>query len=410
MQRAPCAFNCIAANAILKNMIRQYDRLRIRSPHVAGSVLFALALAGCSSRCGAGRDEAVPAAASEQVETLGSESFGAPARGTRPTQRGVEDPIVAWVNEVDIHRSQLQEHLNRRIEVYRSAGNEDGPRWRNAQRRNIARHLVEQEVFTQAVDLAGVTLTDEELDSALSTDISDLYGSQVQFDRHLARRGMTYEEYRELRRFEIRIQTLFDQRGATTVSDEEVHAYYQQVRDQWRSPERINASSITVRLRRNPPEAEVEDALERIRALRDRANEGEDFAVLAEAHSESANRYQGGAMGWIFAGDNDLEEPVLNALFSLPAGEISEPIRTRLGFQIFLVSAHQEAGPREYEEIRDNLRSIVQQQAQQRIRNELIAEMEEQLDIGYAEGYLGLEPEEDRESSQGQAPPSVPSN
>ena len=157
-------------------MIQQYLRERNGTIRATSGVLLALALAACSSECGPGQEEAVPVASSEQVETLGSESFSPPARGARPSQRGVEDPIVAWVDEVDIRRSQLQEHLNRRIEVYRSAGNEEGPQWRNAQRRNIARHLVQQEVFTKAVDLAGVTLTDEELDAALRADIDDLYG------------------------------------------------------------------------------------------------------------------------------------------------------------------------------------------------------------------------------------------
>jgi peptidyl-prolyl cis-trans isomerase SurA len=69
--------------------------------------------------------------------------------------------------------------------------------------------------------------------------------------------------------------------------------------------------------------------------------DGADFAELAKAHSEDAYRRSGGAMDWMAQGE--LLPELDQALFTLRPGELSEPIRSSLGFHLLRVEERRSA-------------------------------------------------------------------
>ncbi len=79
-----------------------------------------------------------------------------------------------------------------------------------------------------------------------------------------------------------------------------------------------------------------EEAKNRLVQLRERIENGEDFAELARAHSDDrASALEGGDLGWASPGDFDPKfEQVMN---ELEPGEISEPFQTRFGWHIVQV-------------------------------------------------------------------------
>ncbi len=79
-----------------------------------------------------------------------------------------------------------------------------------------------------------------------------------------------------------------------------------------------------------------DEARRKLEQLKDRIEEGEDFAELAKAYSEDkASAVKGGDLGWINPGDMipDFEKE----MDSLSTGEISEPFKTRFGWHIVQV-------------------------------------------------------------------------
>ena len=98
-------------------------------------------------------------------------------------------------------------------------------------------------------------------------------------------------------------------------------------------------------------------------------------------------------MGWIFIDDLNLETPIRGTVFELEVGTVSEPVRTRLGYQVFLVYEHREAGYRAFEEVEDVLWDLVARRSEQITRGQIIDEMEQFFNVGYADSYYGLEPE-----------------
>ena len=76
--------------------------------------------------------------------------------------------------------------------------------------------------------------------------------------------------------------------------------------------------------------------------LRERILAGEDFAALAAAYSDdSGSAANGGDLGWF--GRGAMVAPFEEAAFSLPLGEVSEPIKTDFGYHLIEVIERDEA-------------------------------------------------------------------
>ena len=77
------------------------------------------------------------------------------------------------------------------------------------------------------------------------------------------------------------------------------------------------------------------DAKSRLLGLRERIENGADFAELARQHSQDGSAARGGELGWIAPGDTVPEfERALNAL---QPNQVSEPIKTEFGWHLIQV-------------------------------------------------------------------------
>jgi len=84
-----------------------------------------------------------------------------------------------------------------------------------------------------------------------------------------------------------------------------------------------------------------EQAEAKLRELRQRALEGEDFAQLAREHSEdTGSMLQGGDLGW--ANPGQMVPAFDRTMQETPIGEISEPFKSRFGWHILLVEDRRE--------------------------------------------------------------------
>lgn len=81
-------------------------------------------------------------------------------------------------------------------------------------------------------------------------------------------------------------------------------------------------------------------------SLRQRILAGEDFATLAREYSDdTGSGAQGGDLGWF--GRTAMVAPFAETAFTLPIGEISEPIKTQFGYHIIEVLEKDENRPKE---------------------------------------------------------------
>jgi peptidyl-prolyl cis-trans isomerase SurA len=77
------------------------------------------------------------------------------------------------------------------------------------------------------------------------------------------------------------------------------------------------------------------DARQRMMSLRERIDNGADFAELARVHSEDGSASKGGDLGWIYPGDTvpDFER----AMNALKVMELSQPVKSPFGFHLIQV-------------------------------------------------------------------------
>lgn len=145
---------------------------------------------------------------------------------------------------------------------------------------------------------------------------------------------------------------------ATTsaVSEEELRRAYESDQARFGQPERRKVRHILLPLATEADEANARAVLDEIQALRGRIQGGEDFGELAKAVSKDpGSAAQGGSLGEIEQG---MMDPAFDqAAFSLAAGELSEPVRSRFGYHLIEVEEIIPARIKPFEEVQESLRA-----------------------------------------------------
>jgi len=156
-------------------------------------------------------------------------------------------------------------------------------------------------------------------------------------------------------------------------SDAEIASYYDKNKERFLSAEQVNVSTIFFL---------VLPAWSRDKALEDKirldaqrvaaeARKGSDFAELARLHSQDRpTADNGGSVGWV-TGAQLLPE-LAQAAFKLKAGEISDPIRTQLGYQILRVNDRRPAVQRPLADVRAIVVQLLQNDYRQMKEREAI--------------------------------------
>ena len=96
-------------------------------------------------------------------------------------------------------------------------------------------------------------------------------------------------------------------------------------------------------------------------------------------------------MGWIDRERSRYDADVLDAIFALSEGDVSEPLRTRIGYQIFTVRERLPAGVAPFESVRGELRELVERRLARVAEDELLTELGQEFDVRYIEAAYGLE-------------------
>ena len=121
--------------------------------------------------------------------------------------------------------------------------------------------------------------------------------------------------------------------GSTAVSEEEARAYYAAHPDEFKAGER--ARLVVARLPKQPSVEDENSELEEVRGFASTIAAGDaTLGMLAESFSEDAFATQGGDRGR-FMKKMEVEPELAPTVFSLPLGQVSEPIR--LGQRVLLV-------------------------------------------------------------------------
>ncbi len=138
-----------------------------------------------------------------------------------------------------------------------------------------------------------------------------------------------------------------------TVAEEDISDYYESNLEEFKSPQTVQARHILIKVDQNATPEQVEEARQRIDEVHKLAKAGQDFAELAKQYSEGPTKTKGGDLGTFRR--QDMVKPFSDKAFALPAGEISEPVRTNFGWHIIKVEQVNPAAIKSLDEARPEI-------------------------------------------------------
>jgi peptidyl-prolyl cis-trans isomerase D len=120
------------------------------------------------------------------------------------------------------------------------------------------------------------------------------------------------------------------------VSDAEVRRYYEENRDRFKRTEGARLKVAYIPLTIN--EADRQAAVQRAREVKAEIAGGADFAEMARVHSsDQSNKEQGGDLGTF--GRGQMVPAFDSVAFSLPVGQVSDPVVTQFGVHLVKVDS-----------------------------------------------------------------------
>jgi peptidyl-prolyl cis-trans isomerase D len=155
-------------------------------------------------------------------------------------------------------------------------------------------------------------------------------------------------------------------KAGITVSDKDLHDYYDQNASRYGTPEERHAAHILVKADKSAPAAERDKAKAKAQALLAEARKNPaGFAELAKKNSEDpGSKDQGGDLG--FFTREAMVKPFSDAAFKLKPGEISDVVESDFGFHVIKLLEARGGQKKSFEEVRPQIEDEVKRQLAQR--------------------------------------------
>ena len=223
------------------------------------------------------------------------------------------DPVVARVNGVDIHESDIgfaEEEIGGNM-----------PSIPPEQKRDyLINYLVDVVVLSQAAEK-------QKLD-----------------DRPAVKHRLVFDRNRLL------MEMLLQDAGKSALSDAAEHQVYDDAVKQVKSEQEVHARHILV-----PTEDEAKAILAQLKG-------GADFAVLAKEKSKDPGAAEGGDLGY-FTKDQMVPE-FAEVAFRLDKGQLSDPVKTQFGWHIIKVEDKRIKPTPTFEQVKPQIENYVAHRAQ----------------------------------------------
>jgi peptidyl-prolyl cis-trans isomerase SurA len=215
----------------------------------------------------------------------------------------------------------------------------------------ITDKLVQKEVSDK-----GIVVRDEDVNRYIENIKERNKINDEQLQQALQQQGMTLESYRTQIRQDIQRQQLISHeiRGKVNVTPEEVQRYYEAHLSEYSTPERIEVAHIVFRLPADPPNDQVAAITAKAEEVYQRIKKGADFGEMAKQYSEDASAQNGGDLGWFKKGE--LLDSLEQAAARLRVGEVSEPVRSKVGIHLIKLEGREGAAHQNLDELADQIK------------------------------------------------------
>ncbi|MCL2403221.1 MAG: peptidyl-prolyl cis-trans isomerase, partial [Coriobacteriia bacterium] len=244
-----------------------------------------------------------------------------------------------------------------------------------AARMLVLNGMIDDLLLMQEAGVEGISVSDSDVQERIDARIITFPSTEA-FEEELAINGLTPQLFREQTRHAMIFVALMEHLVPTdSVSDQEVYDYYHENVDLYTEFAAKRTSHILLPL---TDEARGEELLEELQASR---NLEEDFAAAAQEYSIDVSNADLG-------GDADLPRvpdhrhpDYIEAIDDLDVGELSELIRTEVGYFIILVTDERSETVRSLEEVSPGIRDMKLNTLRNEMRTNLVERLRGEADI-----------------------------
>lgn len=322
--------------------------------------------------------------------SLGIAATSALCRAADTEKFTVVDQIVAKVNGDIVSQDELQ-RLTKELSQELKAQGANGAQLQKAfddRSRNVLRDRIDELLLIQK---------GKELNINVDSDVSKYMASLQRqsgitdpdkfHDYVRQQSGMSYEDFlNETKNQFLTRQVIGEEVGRhITVTDKEVEAYYNAHKSDFIRDEKAYLSEILISTE-GKDAAGVAAAEKKAQQLSDEASKGERFSDLAHDNSDAITAKDGGVLGGYKKGD--LAPAIEQAVWNLPRGGVTKPIKVPTGWEIFKVDDHTKAGLAPLSDVKNDIENILYGPKMQPQVREYLTGLRKQAFLQIKPGYV----------------------
>jgi peptidyl-prolyl cis-trans isomerase D len=197
--------------------------------------------------------------------------------------------------------------------------------------------------------------------------VKELHPSEVELKAYYDRNKQQYNNsIPEKRKIGYVVVDTAKIAAETSVTLQDLQAYYAQHRDEFRLPEQVNIRQIVIKNPLPGPDGKVDQkgidsARGKAEDIAKQLKSGGNFSELARKESQDTTAKDGGSLGWVQRGSFPSPEMEKTA-FALPKGGTSDVINAGYAFAILHVDDKQESRMKTVDDVKGQIEPVIKQQ------------------------------------------------
>jgi len=300
----------------------------------------------------------------------------------------IVDRIVARVNNEIITQKQYDQQLaDLRAQLARDSPGADLDAKLKEQSKNVLRDMIDQDLLVEKakdddinVDTDVIKKLDDIRQSSKLDNLEDL-------QKEVEKQGLVWEDFKDQIRRQILMQEVIGREVGSqvnqSVSHQDARKYFQAHQLEFASPGGVSLAQILISSDKHKPdelEKRAQDALAELKA-------GQKWETVVKKYSDDPDTaQQGGDVG--FFKDGTLNPAIASVIAKLDAGETSDLVKTRFGYQIFKVRERRAPGVPKFEEVETRVMNALYDQKMPGALRKYLTELRSQSYVSVAPGYL----------------------
>lgn len=306
----------------------------------------------------------------------------------------VVEEIVARVNDQVISKSDYERAEQ---ELQQEARQQNWTEQQTMeQRRDLLRSLIDRQLLLSQGKQLGITGETDVVKRLDEIRKQNHLESMEDLQKAVESQGISYEDFKEQIREGVITQQVIGQEVGShiQIAPSEIDAYYKSHQQEFQRPESVKLNEILIATPNPDDAAQVATAEKKADDIESRLKSGGDFATIAKAESGGPTAQEGGRLGEYKRGD--LPKVMEDATFDLQAGQFTQPIRTRQGWLILQVTAHDKAGVAPLADVQNQIQEEVGMSKMEPALRQYLTTLRDQAYIDIRPGYVdsGASPNE----------------